>query len=161
MTIVLAGAAIVMIASAAGAQAVDVVVPLGTPVTLETTAALSSKSAVKGDMVPLRVVADVVVDGKIVIRRGAGAVGQIVDARAKGAMGMSGRLLLRPLYTMAGSRTVRLSGKASDQASVTAGAVLGTIALGVPFFTGRSAEIAAGARVEAMVEKTISLPALD
>lgn len=140
------------------AQTVVVTVPIGTPVILATETDLSSTSNVKGDMVPLRVAEDVVVGGRVVIRRGAEATGQIVDARAKGAMGMSGRLILRPLYAKVADRVVRLSGQAADKASVSAGAVIGTVALGIPAFTGRSARIVAGTRVPAMVEKTVLLP---
>jgi hypothetical protein len=144
----------------AAAQAPGVTVPIGTPVVLATTAELSSKSNVKGDMVPLRVEEDVVVAGQVVLPRGSDAMGQIADARAKGAMGMSGQLLVRPLYAKVGDRIVRLSGGAADKASFTAGAIIGTVALGMPVFTGRSASIPAGTRLRAVVERTVILPAL-
>lgn len=146
--------------SAAGAQTAAITVPLGTPVMLATTTDLSSRSNVKGDMVPLRVDEDVAIDGRRVIARGTEAVGQVIDARAKGAMGMSGRLVLRPLYVRAGERVVRLSGQSIDKASVTAGAVIASVAVG-PVFTGRSASIPSGTRLSAVVEKTVQLPPLD
>ena len=68
---------IVLAALASGtltmAQTVMVTVPLGTPVILATEVDLSSTSNVKGDMVPLRVAEDVVLGGRVVIRRGAEA----------------------------------------------------------------------------------------
>jgi len=146
--------------SAAGAQITPITVPLGTRVMLATTTDLTSRSNVKGDIVPLRVDEDVAIDGRRVIARGAAAVGQIIDARAKGAMGMSGRLVLRPLYLRVGERVIRLSGQSVDKASVTAGAVLGSVAIG-PVFTGRSASIPSGTRLSAVVEKTVQLPPLD
>lgn len=160
MRAVAIASAIVMLSSGAPAQTTDIVVPLGTELKLETVTALSSKSAVKGDMVALRVAEDVAIAGKVVILRGTEAIGQVFDARAKGAMGMSGRIFIRPLYAKVGSKIVRLSGQAVDKASVAAGAVLGTIAIGAPFFTGRSAEIPAGTRINAVVEKTVSLTPL-
>ncbi len=152
--------AVLLVPRLAAAQAPGVTVPIGTPVALATTVELSSKSNVKGDMVPLRVEEDVVVAGRVVLPRGSDAMGQIADARAKGAMGMSGQLLVRPLYARIGDRIVRLSGRAADRASVTAGAIIGTVALGMPVFTGRSASIPAGTRLPAVVERTVILPPL-
>lgn len=139
------------------AQASAIELPIGTPVTLETTVELSSRSHVKGDIVPLRVATDVLVHGTLIVRAGTEAVGQVVDAQAKGAMGMSGRIVVRPLYAKVGGRIVRLSGQSTDAGSVTAGAVLGTVALTMPVFTGRSAMIPAGTRFTGMVEKTVRL----
>jgi len=137
----------------APACATPVTLVLGTEVKLATTEPLSSKSNVKGDLVPLRVTEDVLVDGKIVIPAGTAAVGQIVDARAKGAMGMNGRLVLRPLYLQINGRTVRLTGVEQEKGSVSAGAVIGMVTLGTAAFTGRSASIPIGTPVTAAVEK--------
>lgn len=139
------------------AQAAGVELPIGTPVALETVGELSSRSQVKGDMIPLRVASDVLVQGTLMVRAGTEAVGQVVDAQAKGAMGMSGRIVIRPLYAKAGGRIIRLSGQSTNAGSVTAGAVLGTVALAMPVFTGRSATIPAGTKFTAMVEKTVRL----
>ena len=57
---------------------------------------LSSKTNVKGGMVARSTAADVVVFGHIVIPKGTAATGQITEAQAKGAMGMSGRLAIAP-----------------------------------------------------------------
>lgn len=128
----------------------------GTEVPLVTDAPLSSKTSVKGDLVQLTVAEDVRVDGQVVIAKGSPATGQIVEARAKGALGMSGRLIVRPLYLRLGTDTVRLSGQAADKGSVTPGAVIG-MALLTPGFTGRSAAIPAGTRIMAIVERTLGL----
>lgn len=139
------------------AQSTSIVLPVGTPIGLITVTPLSTKANVKGDMVEFTTVEDVSVDGVVVIPRGTQAIGQVSDSRAKGAMGMSGRLLVRPLYLRVGDTIVRLAGRASDKASVTAGAVLGSVALRAPFFTGRSAAIPAGTPLTAVVEKTVTL----
>jgi hypothetical protein len=139
------------------AESAPVVLHIGTPVPLVTTTPLSSKTNVKGDVVPLRTADDVIIDGVIAIPKGTDATGQVVDARAKGAMGMSGKLLIRPLYLHVGNTVVRLAGQAADSASVSAGAVIGTVALGMAAFTGRSANIPAGTPLSAVVEKTVTL----
>lgn len=137
-----------------------VVLPIGTTVPLATLDPLSSKTGVKGDMVRLRTTADVAVDGAVAIPAGTAATGQIVDARAKGAMGMSGRLVVRPLYLTVGAVTVRLSGATLDKGSVSAGAVIATVATALPAFTGQSAVIPAGTQITGVVERTATLPAI-
>lgn len=150
-------------ASVSSAQAAQVpttaTLHVGTPVPLETVAELSSKTSVKGDMVALITSEDVIGDGMVIVPRGTEAVGQIADARVKGAMGMSGRLLVRPLYLRVRGTVVRLSGQRSETASVTAGAVIGTIASRIPMFTGRSATIPAGTHLTGVVEKAATIPA--
>jgi hypothetical protein len=133
-----------------------VTLPVGTVVPLVTTTPLSSKVNVKGDMVPLRTARDVVIDGRVAIPADTEAVGQIADARAKGAMGMSGKLTLRPLYLEIGGRVVRLTGAAVEKGEVDPGAVVGMVLL-TPGFTGRSATIPAGTPVAAMVEKAVAV----
>jgi hypothetical protein len=140
-----------------GAQAAaqTVTLPIGTSVPLATVAPLSSKASVKGDMVSLITASDVIADGEVAIPKGTPATGQVIDARTKGAMGMSGRLVVRPLYLRVGDTIVRLAGSASNIASVSGGAVVG-IAVLSPGFTGRSAVIPAGAMVNSIVEKTVT-----
>jgi hypothetical protein len=138
------------------ADAATVVVPMGTDVRLATAEPLSSKTSVKGDLVPLTVTEDVRIGNYVIIPAGTAAVGQISDARTKGAMGMSGRLVIRPLYLQVHGRTVRLTGSERAKGSVEPGAVVGMAVVG-PAFTGRSAVIPAGSPVLAMTEKTTDL----
>jgi len=153
--------AVVCIASAGllcgtQAEAATVVVPMGTDVRLATAQPLSSKTNVKGDLVHLTVAENVRIDDHVVIPAGTPAVGQISDARAKGAMGMNGRLVIRPLYLQVNGRTVRLTGSEREKGSVAAGAVVGMAVLG-PAFTGRSANVPVGTPILAMIEKTAVL----
>ena len=141
----------------ASAGAATVVVPMGTTVRLATAQPLSSKTNVKGDLVPLTVIDDVRVGDQLAIPAETAAVGQIIDARAKGAMGMSGRLVIRPLYLQVNGRTVRLTGFEREKGSVEAGAVVGMAVLGAAGFTGRSVNIPAGTPLLAMTEKTAVL----
>lgn len=131
-------------------------IPGGTEIPLVTAEPLSSKRNVKGDMVSLTTASDVVIDGKILIPKGTPAKGQITEARAKGAMGMSGKLAIRPLYIRLGDTFIRMGGATSDKGSVTAGAVAGMVLI-TPGFTGRSAEIPAGSPLTGHVDKGVTL----
>jgi hypothetical protein len=155
--LVLVAAALGGFCSSASAQVAPITLVAGTEVRLVTAEPLSSKRQVKGDLVRLTVADDVRVGATIVIPSGTEAVGQVIDARAKGAMGMNGRLVVRPLYVRIGERTVRLTGSEREKASIEPGAVLGMVALGSAAFTGRSAEIPAGTPLRAMVERTVTL----
>lgn len=156
-SIVAGGAALMALAGPADAGA-PVAVPAGTPILLETALALSSKTHVKGDKVPLRVAADLVVNGQLVIPAGTEAVGDISDAQARGGFGTSGRLEVRPLYLMVGNRHVRLAGHAAERARPGAVTALGVLVL-TPLISGRSTQIAAGTPIEATILRDVVLPA--
>jgi hypothetical protein len=147
---------IFMPAFALAQEPVRYMLPTGTSIPLVIAQQLSSKTSVKGDMVKLRTAADIMVEGHIVITKGTYAAGQIADARAKGAMGMNGKLAIRPLYIRVGDDFVRLGGASSQKGSVTAGAVIGLAVLS-PGFTGRSAVIPEGTALEASIEHGIAL----
>ena len=134
--------------------------PLGTEIKLETATPLSSKTSVKGDLIALKTIEDVSAGGHRLIPAGTDVVGQVSDARAKGAMGMSGKLAIRPLYIRMGDVTVRLGGAASEKASAEAGAIVGMVIL-TPGFTGRSAAIPQGAKLSGYVARSIALPTID
>lgn len=127
---------------------------MGTPVSLVTAQPLSSKIQVKGELVALLTAEDVVIDGLVAIPKGTAATGQVSDARMKGAMGMGGRLTLRPLYLRLGNQTVRLTGSTDDSGGVQPGAVIGTALVG-PFFTGKSAVIPEGSSLQSYVAKMV------
>lgn len=69
-----------------------VVIPEGTPVTLQLVQTLSSESNHKGDAFELRVAEDVKVDGHTVIHAGARAEGTVTLAQASGRLARQGRL---------------------------------------------------------------------
>jgi hypothetical protein len=131
--------------------------PAGTRVALETVDSISSQGRAKGDLLALRLVSDLQVGGHLVARRGAEAVGQVADVQARGGFGTSGLLVVRPLYLRIGGRTVRLAGALERKRGPGAETVLGMIAI-TPLFSGRSAVIPAGTRIEAMVERPVTLP---
>lgn len=144
----IAAAALALSGVASAAQTVTLYAD--TEVPLETTAPLSSKTSVKGDLIAMRTSRDVLVDGRVIIAKGTPAAAQVSDARAKGALGMSGKLLVQPLYLTIGNTTVRLDGNTANKGTVSAGAVIGMAFL-TPGFSGRSATIPAGTPVTAFV----------
>ncbi len=137
------------------ALAARVTLPAGLEVPLVTAQELSTRKQVKGDIVALRTSADVRVGDVLVIPAGTPAFGQVVDARARGAMGMPGRLAVRPLYLTVAGRTVRLAGVMAEKAEVEAHNVLGVLLfVGVQ---GKQAKIAEGSPLRAEVDKSVTL----
>lgn len=153
--IALAEAALSCVTLAAAEPAKPVTLQAGDPVVLETVSQLSSKTSVKGDLIDLRVIRDVIADGRVAIPAGTAAKGQIADARAKGGLGMSGRILVRPLYLETNGQIVRLRGRTTEKGSLSAGGVVGLVIL-TPAFSGRSAVIPAGTEVPGEIEKPVT-----
>jgi len=83
------------VASAASASAIrDVVLPEGTEFTVVTSEDLSSKTAAKGDVVPLTTGAPVAVDNTVVVPKGAYVRGSVGDVKRAGHFGRGGSMSL-------------------------------------------------------------------
>lgn len=149
-----------LLSAMASAQAADraTTLHLGTSVPLVTTVALSSRTSAKGDLVPLRTSADVLVDGVVVIPAGTEATGQVEESRGTGGFGTNGRLAIRPLYLRTKSGLIRLAGVAAKSGRTRADTVVGMMLL-TPMVSGRSASMPVGTAVDAIVEKTVRLEA--
>jgi hypothetical protein len=80
------------------AGTVSVLVPAGTAVPVHVVGTLSSGSAKSGDTFPIQIADDVVVNGMIVFRKGAGGQGMIVDSDGAGGNGHSGAIALAFKY---------------------------------------------------------------
>jgi hypothetical protein len=152
-------------ALAAWQEAADsLVLKAGTPVPLETAAALHSKTHRQGDRFELLVDEDVLVGGHVAIPRGAKALGEIAKHTAKGPYGKAGRLELRLLYVTAGGRNIRLDGAQAEKGegnevpSVAAGLVSGAIGA---FIFGKSASLPAGTAVTGYVHRDLPLAPSD
>src|SRR5215207_3927691 len=74
------------------ARRVAVAVPVGTPVELETAYTINSQLVRAGDAVSFRVVNPVVVDGQVVVEKGAAATAVVTKAERGGHWGRAGRL---------------------------------------------------------------------
>src|SRR6266566_3583193 len=76
-------------------------IPGDTAIRLRTKNEISSETARVGDDVQMEVLADVVVNGYVVIREGASAVGQISRVREARSMGRRGKVALTLKYVEA------------------------------------------------------------
>jgi hypothetical protein len=76
-------------------------VPYGTPVRLRVDANLSSRNLTGGDLVPMRVEDNVVVDGYVVIAAGAPAVAEVEESDPAVPGGIEGDLMLTAVWARA------------------------------------------------------------
>jgi hypothetical protein len=76
-------------------------VPYGTPVRLRVDANFSSGNLTGGDLVPMRVEDNVVVDGYVVIAAGAPAVAEVEESDAAVPGGIQGNLMLKAVWARA------------------------------------------------------------
>src|SRR5687767_7531354 len=70
-------------------------IPAGTVVLLQFDQQVSTQTAKKGDLIPLRVYSDVMVNGKKVIRQDSKATGVVTDVDRPGRFGKRGKLKIR------------------------------------------------------------------
>jgi len=117
-----------------------------TPVHLKLGKALSSADAQVGDDVDLEVSEDVVVDGFLVIAKGANAVGVVNEAEPKKALGRGGKLgvLVRSVRLANNQEAVLRSGGEAKGSSSTAGMV-------IPVMRGKDITFPKGTEITAYV----------
>ena len=117
-----------------------------TPVHLKLGKALSSADAQVSDEVELEVSEDVVVDGFLVIAKGANAVGVVNEAEPKKALGRGGKLgvLVRSVHLSNNQEVVLRSGGEAKGSSSTAGMV-------IPVMHGKDVTFPKGADITAYV----------
>ncbi|MEO5773094.1 MAG: hypothetical protein ABIQ32_03115 [Sphingomicrobium sp.] len=126
----------------------------GTELQFVTTEQLDSRTVRQGQRFGLELAVDLVESGTVVLRRGAMAVGEIEAVGQKQMFGMSGSLVLRPLFIDVDGRRVNLEGTLSQKGSSGQGAAIPAVivagSLGL-IITGRSARVPAGTRISARV----------
>lgn len=143
-------------AVAPAASQAAIVLKSGTLVVLETTALLSSKDAKQGQTIPLRVKYDVLISGRVAIKAGASASGQVTAAEHHKGLGKEGSLAIKPTVVQAvDGQMVPLVGAGTASAgSGTAGAAIGLAVVVSPLFLlhkGKEASIAAGYELQGTV----------
>lgn len=128
-------------------QAVQLLLPDNTPVQLSVNEQLDSRTHEEGDMFSLTVVADVAVDGHVVIPRGTRARGQITWRTGSGSFGKSGKMEIAFRFLELNGQRVPLRGmhrqEGAGNSAATVGAVLGAGVIGGLFVRGHSALIQA------------------
>jgi len=147
---------------AAGNNAGAVIVPsiigmirAGTSVVVRTVTKVTPKEYQVGDKVRLVVVADVKVDGEVVINAGAGALGEVIVANNRGMAGIPAKIGIKVYSATAvdGSEILLTGNKVVEGKSNTANTVVCAV-LCTPFallFSGGSAVIPANDIIEATV----------
>jgi hypothetical protein len=123
----------------------------GTEIPLATLAAISSKTAAKGDLFDLEVTQDVIRDGRVIVPKGTRGVGELTRAETSGSMGVAGALEGRLLYIIIGDDTVRLEGLLGNLGQTSTGTVIASFMI-TPIIKGKSAAIPAGTKVTGIVE---------
>lgn len=148
-------------AGSASAQGRQVVIPDGTEVFAVTVDKLSSATAAEGDRIQLRVDEPVVVDGLVVISKGAIIHGTVADVGRRGRMGRSGRINIRVESTVAvdGQRVELRASKGGEGD----GRVGTTVALTVLFGplgllkSGKDAVINEGTQIKAYTNEAVTV----
>jgi hypothetical protein len=140
---------------------VTVVIPDGTELTVITTDLIDSKTAVEGDPLSFKVEEDVVVNGMVVIKKGALVKGIVSDSAKSGRMGKAGRLSIRvESTTTVDNQKLKLraaKGKEGDDKTGT------TVALVVLFGPlgflkkGKNAKIKEGTRIKVFTDEEKSV----
>ncbi|MGH9685309.1 MAG: hypothetical protein ACRD4S_17065 [Candidatus Acidiferrales bacterium] len=138
------------------------VLPDGTSVSLRLTEGIDSSDANKGDRISFEVVEDVILDGHVVIPKGAVAMGTVVKADHKKRLGRSGKLDIALQYvTAAGGEKIPLRGAKVAKSGNPAGAnavILGATVVVAPVAVlflmrhGKDVSMDAGTPVNASVD---------
>lgn len=145
------------IARSGGVPQKTVTVPDGTEISVITTEEISSKTATEGDPLTFKVDEDVIVDGNVVIGRGALVKGIVADSKRSGRMGKAGTLNVRIESTMTvDNQKIKLRatrGREGDDKTGT------TVALTVLFGPlgllkkGKDAKIKEGTKIKAYTDE--------
>lgn len=127
-------------------------IPSLTPVRIELTEALSSRTSVTGETFGISLAYPVVIDGRELIPAGATGRGEIIHAKKTG-VGVGGELVLAARHLSLGDRKLRLrsmqlNGAGRDQQGL---AFAVGVAVGLPgmFIRGKHIDIPAGAFADA------------
>lgn len=140
------------------------VVPAGTPIMLELTEAVSTKTLKSGDMFPLRLALPIELDGRVIVPRGAPGEGQVVDAAPSGALGKPAKLVLAARYinvngTRLNLRGFRMGGVGRDNSNaIMAASFVPYVGVLAMFAHGGQIEIPAGSLGQAKLVADLPAP---
>ncbi|MFQ5684382.1 MAG: DUF2085 domain-containing protein [Candidatus Binatia bacterium] len=134
----------------------SVIIPEGTTVAIKALETISSETAKAGQQVQFVVVRDVTVDEVVVIKAGAPAVGEVVRAAPRKAVGREGELILALRYVKAVDGTnvrLRTSMTEKGEEKLTSTVVLSVVLCPLFLLTkGGEAAIPAGAEYKVFVD---------
>ena len=140
----------------------------GTPVKLRLSQTMSSADAKTGEDVPFEVTEEVLVDGVVVLPKGAAALGNVTEAEPKRRMGRGGKLDIAMSYArLADQEKVALraskEAKGGGHVGAMTGAMVGTAIVFFPaaplflFMHGKDITIPQGTEITAYVEGDMHL----
>lgn len=152
------------------AQQGEFLIPDGTPVRLRLARNISSADAREGETVDFELLEDVMINDTVVAKRGAMALGTIIDAEAKRRMGRSGKLdvSIDHVRLLDGSKAALRAIKGGDGGSSTGkmtGAMVATSLVvwpAAPFFLfmkGKDKTLPKGTEITAYINGDIKLEA--
>ena len=125
----------------------EIVVPEGTSINVSVAKEVTSKDAKPNDPVEFTVTEDLVINGRVIVRKGTPAVGSVINAEKKGYLGKSGKLAVQveSTTTSDGQRLKLRSakGREGDDKTVST-AMLSQISPAFLFRKGGEAKIEAG-----------------
>src|SRR6185436_4925002 len=137
------------------AQERAVVLAEGTTLNVVIAQEISSKTATPGDVVNFKVDEDVLVDGQVLISRGAPATGRVINAEPSGRIGKSGKLgiVVESTRTVDGQPLRLRAAKGKEGKDKTTSTVLlaGTVSYFFLLRKGTEATIPAGTRIAVAV----------
>jgi hypothetical protein len=142
-------------------QPASVRIPAGVRVELEMAHTIDSQTTRTNDLVSLRVVNPVVVEGVTVIAVGATATAKVIRAERNGHFGRAGRITweLREVTAVDGTRVPLTApghavgdSKGAKVAAIMALSILSPLALGAGFKRGENAVVPEGKRFDAVVQ---------
>jgi hypothetical protein len=140
-----------VVAPVAPAQNVRVL-PANTEIIMAMNNELTTKRAEVGQTFDLTVVADVIVDGNVVIPKGAKGGGEVTWRTGKGAFGKSGKMEVDLRYVEVGGRRVPVTGNYRQEGegnTVATAAAVALVLVAAPFISGKSGVIPAGRELSA------------
>jgi len=134
-----------------------VVIPDGTELCVVTINTISSGKVVTGTVLRFEVCKDVIVDGVIVIQKGAVVLGSVSDAKRAGRIGRKGSLNISVESTSTiDNQPIKLRSFKSQEGDDRAGAVIATSIIFGPFGLlkrGTNAEIIKGTTIQAYTDE--------
>lgn len=135
----------------------QVLLPDGTQFSVVMIEDMDSKTAVEGDPVTFKVDEDVVIDGHVVIAKGALAKGTVSEVQKSGRMGRAGKLGIRVEQTdTVDDQRVKLRATQNRQGDDKTGSVIALTLLVSPLFLlkrGKRAKIKAGTKINVFTDE--------
>ena len=156
-----AALSLVCIATGAAAQTVETpptpaaIVASGTPVIIEITELVSSKTHNRGDKFAIRLAAPIQRDGRTLVPAGVTGVGQVIDSARSGILGKPAKLLLAARYldfkgAQIPLRTLQLGKVGRDTTNaIMAASFVPYVGIAALFVHGGEIEIPAGTQAQA------------